>query len=94
MQPDNSDIEQVGLLNNELVSLQRELVKQNQLLQERSDDLAKRMKELNCLDGISHLMEEMLDLDETMQQAVELLPPAWQYPEITCACIFSGRQRI
>jgi signal transduction histidine kinase len=32
-------------------------------------------------------------LDETLQQIVELIPPAWQYPEVTCARItFKKRQ--
>jgi len=50
--------------------------------------LAERIKELNCLYGISNLFENQdVSLSWIMQRAVELIPPAWQYPEIACARI-------
>jgi len=49
-------------------------------------DLIERVKELNCLYGLSRLRErDDTPLDGIMQGLVELIPPAWQYPEITCA---------
>lgn len=59
-----------------------------------SRDLIERVKELNCLYGISRLVEtSCISLDETLQELVELIPPAWQYPEVTCARItFKKRQ--
>ncbi len=57
-------------------------------LRKRSHDLGERVKELNCLYGISRLREETdLPLGEILQKIVELIPPAWHYPEITCARI-------
>jgi len=57
-------------------------------LRKRSHDLGERVKELNCLYGISRLREEASrPLGETLQKIVELIPPAWHYPEITCARI-------
>jgi DNA-binding NarL/FixJ family response regulator/signal transduction histidine kinase len=57
-------------------------------LRQRSHDLGERVKELNCLYGISRLREETdRPLGETLQKIVELIPPAWHYPEITCAQI-------
>ncbi len=51
-------------------------------------DLIERIKELNCLYGISRLVEkENLSLENILQGVVELIPPAWQYPEVTCARI-------
>jgi PAS domain S-box-containing protein len=48
--------------------------------------LQERVKELNCLYGISRLIEEAdLSLPEILQGTVELMPPAWRYPEIACA---------
>ena len=45
-----------------------------------------RIKELNCLYDISNLIEKPdSSLDEILQGAVDLIPPAWQYPEVTCA---------
>ncbi|HVP38019.1 MAG TPA: ATP-binding protein [Candidatus Saccharimonadales bacterium] len=48
--------------------------------------LRERVKELTCLYGIARAERTPgLSLAELMQQIVELLPPAWQYPEITTA---------
>jgi signal transduction histidine kinase len=57
-------------------------------LRELAHKLSERVKELNCLYGISRLVEESnLSVDEILQRVVDLIPPAWQYPEVTCACI-------
>ena len=51
--------------------------------------LQERVKELNCLYGISKIVEKHADsLDAIMNGIVDLIPPAWQYPSITCARIF------
>ena len=51
--------------------------------------LRERIKELNCLYGISQLAERNLySLDDLLQELVNFLPYSWQYPEITCAQIF------
>ncbi len=53
-----------------------------------SHDLGERVKELNCLYGISRLFENgYRTLGEVMQAVADLIPPAWQYPEDTCARI-------
>ena len=58
--------------------------------------LKERVKELNCLYGISQLVEQRGgSLDELLQGIVELLPPSWQYPEVTCARItFESREYL
>jgi signal transduction histidine kinase len=57
-------------------------------LRELAHKLSERVKELNCLYGISRLVEESnSSVDEILQRVVDLIPPAWQYPEVTCACI-------
>jgi len=55
--------------------------------------LRERIKELNCLYGITRLTESGPDsLEGFLQRVVNILPPAWQYPEITCARIkFQGQ---
>ena len=55
--------------------------------------LAERIKELNCLYGISNLFENQdVSLSWIMQRAVELIPAAWQYPENACArIVLDGR---
>jgi DNA-binding CsgD family transcriptional regulator len=54
--------------------------------------LRERIKELNCLYGVSQLAERNLhSLDALLQELVNFLPYSWQYPDITCARIlFKG----
>jgi DNA-binding response OmpR family regulator/signal transduction histidine kinase len=54
----------------------------------RTHELGERVKELNCLYEISRLVERLgTSLEGILQGTVELIPPAWQYPEVTCARI-------
>ncbi|MEJ2707245.1 MAG: response regulator, partial [Anaerolineales bacterium] len=48
--------------------------------------LGERLKELSCLYSISKLvMTPDVSLDEILQGTADLIPPAMQYPQITCA---------
>lgn len=48
--------------------------------------LRERVKELTCLYGIAQVADRIdLPLHEVIECVVGLLPPAWQYPESTCA---------
>ena len=50
--------------------------------------LGERIKELNCLYEVSKLIQGVdLSLPEIVGGTLERIPPAWQYPEITCARI-------
>jgi len=50
--------------------------------------LRERVKELNCLYGISQLAERnQHSLSSLLQQLVHFLPYSWQYPDLTCARI-------
>ncbi|SHJ05340.1 regulatory protein, luxR family [Malonomonas rubra DSM 5091] len=50
--------------------------------------LNERIKELNCLYSLTRLIEENENsIDTLLQQAVDLLPSSWQYPELACARI-------
>lgn len=52
------------------------------------EQLRERVKELNCLYGLSELIgQNENSIELIMQGAVALLPDSWQYPEITCARI-------
>jgi len=72
----------------ELRSLELEHERARQELELAARDLRERMKELNCLYRISAL-GQLVDrpLEEVLQRAVEVLPPAWRFPEVTCARI-------
>lgn len=64
-------------------------------LEQRTHELAERIKELNCLYGISNLVEtEGASLSWIMQRAVNLIPAAWQYPEHACARIALENQQF
>ncbi len=48
--------------------------------------LQERVKELSCLYGIASLIERSgSSINEIMQGTADLIPPSWQYPEITCS---------
>lgn len=51
-------------------------------------DLKERVKEINCLYQLSHLQKQtQLPLGEFLQQAVKLIPPACQHPDLAVARI-------
>jgi len=57
-------------------------------LRNQTHDLNERVKELNCLYGISKIREKPdIAFEEMLQEIVDLIPPSWQYPEITCTRI-------
>ena len=64
------------------------------ILQEKTHELRERVKELNCLYTISRLIQKPnITLDEILFSTVTAIPPAWQYPEITCArVVFEDRE--
>jgi signal transduction histidine kinase len=66
-------------------------VRAEEELQTRTLELGERVKELNCLYGLSNLFERPgISLEEILQEAANLIPPSWQYPDITCARINLG----
>ena len=53
-----------------------------------SHRLRERIKELNCLYDISSFRDANdFSLDAVLQAIIDFIPPAFQYPEITCARI-------
>ncbi|MBA7534072.1 Sensor histidine kinase RcsC [subsurface metagenome] len=57
-------------------------------LNKRTNELKERVKELNCLWEISNLIEKPdISLEAIIKGTVNLLPSAWQYPQIICARI-------
>jgi two-component system NtrC family sensor kinase len=56
--------------------------------------LRERVKELSCLYRINRVFEGAIGSpDEVFQRIVELIPPAWQYPEVTSARIVLDGKR-
>ncbi len=64
-------------------------------LRKRTDILTERVKELNCLYGISDLVSVPgVSLDEILQGVVDLIPPSWRYPEIACSRVILGNKEF
>jgi len=64
------------------------------LLNQRSQAaLTERVKEMTCLYGIAHAFERHgTSLEKILESTVNLIPPAWQYPEITQSRIVFNEQ--
>ncbi|UCF73249.1 MAG: GAF domain-containing protein, partial [Deltaproteobacteria bacterium] len=67
-----------------------------EVLQERTHSLRERVKELNCLYGISSLCDKRdISLEEILQAVVDLLPLSWQYADIACSrIILQGEEYV
>ena len=65
-------------------------------IQIKNHYLGERVKERGCLYGLSRLIEKPdISLDAMFQEIMNLIPPAWHYPEITRAKIcFDGAEYI
>ncbi len=61
----------------------------------QTGELTERLKELNCLLSIAELTQRpALSLEETLQGIVDLIPPAWQYSDITAARLVLGEKKF
>ena len=80
-------------INRELSSEIDELKNANkEKLGHVSNSLRERIKELKCLYDISSFRDGTnFSLDEILQTIVDFIPPAFQYPDITCARIVFNR---
>ncbi len=64
-------------------------------LQKLTYKLKERIKELNCLYTISGIVERHgILLEEALQETVDIIPDAWQYPEITCSRIILNNREF
>ena len=78
-----------------ILSITRDITerkKAEEKLNKTTYDLGERLKELNCLFHISELFEKENTTEKILQGIADIIPPAWQYPEITCAQIKLGDQ--
>lgn len=80
-------INKLKVAQTEIAHLKREQHIKSAIEKEKSKiehSLRERIKELNCLYGVTELIEENEeDIDVAMQGIANLLPISWQYPEIT-----------
>ncbi|MCP4639193.1 MAG: hypothetical protein GY851_02100 [bacterium] len=58
-------------------------------------DMGERIKELQCMYGVADSVRRRASLEEVLQDATELIPPGWHYPEITRGkVVFDGREYV
>ena len=58
-------------------------------------DLTERAKQFRLLHEVGKIGTKIsCSLDEMLQEVVDLVPPAWHYPEITCGRITCGEKTI
>jgi PAS domain S-box-containing protein len=63
-----------------------------QAYQAQTEELAERMKELNCLYRVAEIFQEGDDLISSLQNVVEVISEGFQIPENTCArIVLDGR---
>jgi tRNA nucleotidyltransferase/poly(A) polymerase len=75
-------------INEELKKEIKSCAQTDEKLEEVSHRLRERIKELNCLYDISSLRAgTSFSLDDVLQEVVDFIPAATEYPEITCARI-------
>ncbi len=81
------DVRDADKTREQLIDELAQLRKQNaEYKQSQTQELDKRIKELNCIYAIFHLVERQgIVLEEILQWVVDLTPRAWQYPENICA---------
>lgn len=79
--------------NQELERLTQAHARMEQALKIQTHDLEERIKEINCLYGISKIVERTeLPLEAVFQQVIDLIPASWQYSDITCAQLLINGQ--
>ncbi len=60
----------------------------NNALREQLQEVDSRVKRLNCIYGISKLLERRyISTEQVLKRMPDLVSSAWQYPDIACARI-------
>ncbi|NVM53987.1 MAG: PAS domain-containing protein [Candidatus Helarchaeota archaeon] len=64
------------------------------LIEKRTKKLKERIKEITCLYNISNLIQKSnISLEEIFIETLKFIPPAWQFPDVTCARIsYKGQE--
>ncbi|MCK5707467.1 MAG: hypothetical protein KAI43_07415 [Candidatus Aureabacteria bacterium] len=83
--------QQLRASDQQLRASDQQLRASDQQLKSANLTLGERVKELNCLYGLSKLVEKSdATLESIFQGLIQLIPPSWQYPEVTCVRIIFG----
>ena len=84
-------------LMNELAELRRQMADKQNLeeeLRRQTHNLGERIKELDCLYKLDEITrKEGISIQDVIKRTVRLIPPTWQYPEITGCCIMYKKRK-
>ena len=89
----------IPIQGKEYINVYAEDITEQQKLEKKiaknTHNLGERVKELNCLYEISKLIETPgITLQKIYQGIIDLIPPAWQYPESVCARLIIGNNEF
>jgi C4-dicarboxylate-specific signal transduction histidine kinase len=91
-------VEELARARQHIAKLEASEIRHDELereLRRTSWDLSERVKELNCLYSISRLRDRHgISVDQVLEGMVQFIPPAWQYPESTCARLRVGEREF
>jgi uncharacterized protein YerC len=92
-------IKEFKVLRKQVKELEKEKRIRTEIVQDKArieHSLGERVKELNCLYGLSELIElQGNSVDNILQGVADIIPASWQYPEITHArVIFEDREYL
>ncbi|AQQ69783.1 Oxygen sensor histidine kinase NreB [Limihaloglobus sulfuriphilus] len=86
-----SENRQLSAANQQLRAAEQQLRSIEQELEKKNRDLRERVKELNCMYGLSKISEEAgNDIDKIFRSLTELIPQGFQYPDITAVRVIYG----
>ncbi|GAH01161.1 unnamed protein product, partial [marine sediment metagenome] len=94
----------IGPIKNEkgeithFLALKEDITNQKRLEEDRKilfHDKEERIRELKCLYGVADSISKRTYLEEIFQDVADLIPPGWQYPDITRGRVmFDGKEYI
>ncbi len=79
--------QQLRAANQQLDANNQQLLANEKIIKKQARDLGERVKELNCLYGISEIVSNKETIEEILQDTANIIPSSWQFPKITCAKI-------
>ncbi len=90
-----SSEQQLKAANQQLAASNQQFIASEQEIKKYVHDLSERVKELDCLYGISESVRTRESIEETLQDTVDIIPQAWQYPKITRGKVrFEGKEYV
>jgi PAS domain S-box-containing protein len=79
--------QQLSASEQQLQAANQQLLANEKEISRKAYALGERLKELNCLFSIEEIVWSYNNSEEILQRTVNLIPGAWQYPDICCGRI-------